>query len=147
MAGPAHRAPLDELRSTMQRLNRFMDRSDASDFHPLWESDEGFLPVDIEQRAGELLVTASLPGYSKDEVEVHLHQGVLSIRASHADADDHSQRFYRRERYHGPISRRLALPGVIDDPDVTAVFRDGVLTLHVHVAEEHRPRQVAIAGE
>ena len=131
----------------MRRLNRFIDSSAGRDFHPLWETDEGLVPVDIEQVAGELVVVASLPGFSKDEVEVHLHQGVLSIEAAHAaEADDRSRRFYRRERYHGPVSRHIALPGVVDDPDVTAVFRDGVLTLHIDVASEVRPRPVTIAS-
>lgn len=128
-------------------MERFFNRAELSHFSRDG-MDEGTLGVDISETPDEIIVRASLPGFSKDEVDVQLHQGVLSIKAEHqADSEAaENERYHRRERFWGSVSRRIALPGLVHDADVTGEMRDGVLTLRIHVPAAAKPRHIEIDG-
>jgi HSP20 family protein len=107
--------------------------------------DEGTLPVDIAESEGKLLVKASLPGFAKDDIDVQVNEGVLSIKAEHSDeTETKNEKFYRRERRYGSVSRRIALPGIVHDAPVDAQLKDGVLTLAIEVPEKAKPKQIEI---
>lgn len=109
------------------------------------DSEEGLLPVDISQTERDIVVRASIPGFRKEDVDVRVEKGILSIRASkRSEKEVNGERYYRRERFTGSLSRRIALPGMVRDHDSTAELEDGVLTLRVPIAEEARPKQVVI---
>ena len=107
--------------------------------------EEGTLPVDISERDGKIWVRASVPGFKQDEIHVQVHEGVLSItaRQSH-EREERGDRWYRRERYYGSLSRRIALPGIVDQTDVEATLADGVLTLSMALPLAARPKQIQI---
>jgi HSP20 family protein len=107
--------------------------------------DEGMLPVDISAKDQQLVVRASLPGFKKDEIDVQVHEGVLSIKAEQtSDEETTGEKWYRRERRYGSVSRRIALPGIVHDAPVDAELKDGVLTLKIAVPEAARPKQIEI---
>ena len=135
------RDPFVGMRQVMDRL------FDESFFRPIhthsW--DEGTLPVDIYERDGKLQVRASLPGFNKDDIDVKVHEGVLSIDAKYAAEDETGERrWYRRERHISSLSRRIALPDVVQDAEVDAELTDGVLTLSLPLQEKPQPRQIEI---
>lgn len=132
--------PFTNLRQTMDRL------FDDSFFRtPARLFDEGTLPVDISEQEGELLVKASLPGFETDDIDVQVTEGVLSIKAKHSEEhEEQGERFYRRERTFGSVSRRIALPGIVHDAEVEAELKSGVLTLHIPLPEKAQPKQIAI---
>ncbi len=142
------RDPLPAVRNMMER---FFDDPFFRD--PLFRtgftnSDEGTLPVDIREHDGKLVVEASLPGFTKDEIDVQVHEGVLSIRAQHS-TDDQTKNgnYYRRERSWSAVSRRIALPGVVDDSNVDAELKNGVLSLSLPLPQKPSPKQIEIKGE
>jgi HSP20 family protein len=107
--------------------------------------DEGTLPVDISQADGKLIVRASLPGFKTEDIDVQVNEGVLSIKAEHSeDTETTDEKYYRRERRYGSVSRRIALPGIVHDAPVDAALKDGVLTLSIEVPEKARPKQIEI---
>ena len=135
------RDPFTGMRQVMDRL------FDESFFRPIhthsW--DEGTLPVDIYERDGKLQVRASLPGFDKDDIDIEVHEGVLSINAKHTTEDETDEgRYYRRERHINSVSRRIALPGVVHDAEVDAELTNGVLTLSLPLQEQPQPRQIEI---
>ena len=78
---------------------------------------------------------------------MQVHEGVLSIKAEHTDEkEERGERFYRRERRIGSVSRRIALPGVVHDAQVDAELKDGVLTLSIPLPEKAKPKQIEIRG-
>ena len=141
MAGIVQYDPFDSPRDFVERFfNRAFGPMEANGY------DEGALGVDISETDNELIVRASLPGFSEDEIEVQLHQGVLSIKAEHTTGEDHEdERYHRRERRWSTLSRRLALPGVLHDADVNAELGNGVLTLRIPVPAAAKPKQIKIA--
>lgn len=110
-----------------------------------FNGEEGTLALDIAEGEGEIVVHASLPGFRKDDIDVQIHNGVLSIKAEHAEEKETGdQRYYRKERRVGSVSRRIALPGVVTDANAKAELKEGVLTLHIPLAEVARPKQISI---
>ena len=113
---------------------------------PIFDSDAaGTLALDIAESDGELIVRASVPGFGKEDIDVQIHDGVLSIKAEHPEGQETTdERFYRRERRVGSVSRTVALPGELTVVDSRAELADGVLTLRIPQAEASRPKQIPI---
>lgn len=109
--------------------------------------EEGALAVDVsEAHDGETIVRASLPGFAKEDVHVSVHNGVLDIKAEHREeTEQRDEKFYRRERRIGSVSRRVALPGNPKEDDVQATLTDGVLTVRVRPSTESGPRRISIS--
>lgn len=107
--------------------------------------DEGALALDVSENDQEVIVRASLPGFSKEDVEVEVHDGVLSIKATREEEhEEKNERFYRKERRSGSVSRRIALPGAVDDSKASATLRDGVLEVRVSRSSEALPKRLNI---
>ena len=148
MADIMRRSPFD-FGGVRQMMDRLFDDSFLH-MPALGEGwwEEGTLPVDISEKDHELVVRASLPGFQKDEIDVQLREGVLSIKAERSAVEEvQDETYYRRERRTGSVSRRIALPGIVQDAPVDAALKDGVLTLRIQVAEAVRPKQIEIKTE
>jgi HSP20 family protein len=137
----------DPLQAVRQVMDRFFDEPLARFANGPLGIDEGTLAVDVSEKDGNIVVRSSLPGFKRENIDVQLHDGVLSIKAEHKEEHETTdERFYRRERRFGSVSRRLALPGVVDESAVKAELKDGVLTLTIPVPEKAKPRRIEIAG-
>lgn len=107
--------------------------------------DEGTLAIDVSEDDAHVIVRASLPGFTKEQVHVEVHDGVLSIKAEKSEEQEEStERFYRRERRVGSVSRRVALPGIVEDGRAEAELKDGVLTLRLAKPEKASPKRIQI---
>ena len=107
--------------------------------------EEGTLALDVSEDESSVLVRASLPGFTKEDLSVEVHDGVLTINATHRDESEESgERYYRRERRVGSLSRRVALPSQVDDSKAKAELKDGVLTLRLPKSEQALPKKISI---
>ncbi len=124
-------------------LNRMFEDSFARSLST--DAEEELLPIDVAQTEKDIVVRASLPGFRKEDVDLRVEKGVLSIKASRQmEQEAQNEKYYRRERFAGSLSRRIALPGAVKSDESTAELADGVLTLRVPIAESHKPRQILI---
>lgn len=146
MADIVRRDPFRDMRHLMERV--FDDSLFRPSETPGWSgSDEGTLALDISQKDGNVVVRSSLPGFKKEDIDVQLHNGVLSIKAEHSEeSEEKGEKFYRRERRFGSVSRRVALPGIIHDSEVEGELKDGVLTLTIPIPEKAQPKKIEITG-
>ena len=88
--------------------------------------------VDLYETAGAYVLTAELPGLSRDEIEIQAEEFRIVIRGERRGApagDVHCERFHHVERGHGRFSRAFSLPDVIDVDSVSADLKDGLLTV------------------
>lgn len=107
--------------------------------------EEGTLPLDVSENDTHVIVRASLPGFPKDKIDVEVHDGVLSINAHHEEErEEKTERYYRKERRVGSLSRRVALPSAVLEKDAQAEFTDGVLTLRLPKVQKEQPRKIRI---
>ena len=107
---------------------------------------EGSLAVDISEGVeGETIVRASLSGFKKEDVQVSVHNGVLDIKAENKfEEETKNEKFFRKERRYGSVTRRIALPGNPKSDDVIAELKDGVLTVKVPANGETGPKKIAV---
>jgi HSP20 family protein len=136
------RSPFTDLNT---RLSRLFDDSWMRSLFPL-DGEDGLLAVDVSETDNEVTVRASVPGYSEQEIEVQLDAGMLAVKAHHEEEhEEKGEHFYRRERYEGALSRRVALPGVVSDAaQVQAELDKGVLTVHIPKSEKAKPKKIEI---
>ena len=110
------------------------------------ELGEGVLPLDISDSEKHLIVRASLPGFRTEDVDVQVHDGVLTIKATHTEqVEDTGEKFLRRERRTRSLERRVALPPVVEGANVDAALKDGVLTLRLAKTPEAQPKKIGRA--
>lgn len=131
----------------LPRLSRMFNSAFSDPFFAelLPATDEGTLAVDVSEDDDNVFVRASLPGFRKEDVDVEIHDGVLTLKAEHTEEQEQKgERFYRRERRFGSLNRRVALPSPVIESEARAELRDGVLTLRVPKAQEARPKRIAI---
>lgn len=109
-------------------------------------SDHGTLALDISQTNDAVVVRASLPGFRKEDVNIEVDDGVLSIDAAREESNEvNDEKFFRRERYFGSVSRRISLPAAVTEDSANAELKDGVLTLTLPKVAEAQPRKIAVS--
>lgn len=127
------RNPFREIDELFERMNRELDEL-GRQFDPT-PSGRG-VRVDVAERDDELVVTADLPGFEKDDIEVEVYEDTLTIEADRGEASEERSgeggdepRYHRRERRRTSVSRRLRLPAEVDEDGATATYTNGVLTV------------------
>lgn len=107
----------------------------------------GWTPaLDVYEDKDQFVVTAELPGMKKDDIDVSLHDGSLTIsgeRKSEQESKDAG--VFRSERYFGRFQRTVDLPTEVESNKVKADYRDGILTITLPKAEEAKPRQISVS--
>ena len=99
------------------------------------------------RRGDTLVVRADLPGLRKEDVEVEIDDGVLTISGERTEEKvENRDDYYRTERRYGRFHRALALPEGVTGESCDATFKDGVLevTLPMPKKSERKARQIAI---
>lgn len=91
--------------------------------------------IDVAAHDDEIVVTADLPGFDRDAIEVRVDGGRLVVAAkrdTERETDDHQ--YIRRERRHESVARTIDLPEHARADDADATYRNGVLTVTVPLA-------------
>ena len=93
-------------------------------------AEEGFVPeLDVCDTGETYFIFADLPGMSKDEIELKIKDGILTIKGERTTIAESDYTVIRRERSSGHFSRAVTLPDYIGSKDVKASFRKGVLEI------------------
>jgi len=103
-------------------------------------------PVDIYQNGEhELVLKAELPDMTRDEIDITVENGTLTIKGEKKFSTDvKEEQFHRIERRYGSFSRTFTLPQTVDTSKVAADYRNGVLTIRLPQREEAKPRQIKV---
>lgn len=107
--------------------------------------EEGLLPVDVSENETHVTVRASVPGFKREDIDVEVHDNVLTVKAQHKEEkEEKNERYYRKELSFGSASRRIALPSQVVDSDVSAELKDGVLMVRMPKVRTPSPKKVKI---
>jgi HSP20 family protein len=96
------------------------------------EMGEFFAPrVDIKDADDHFEITAELPGIAKEDIHVHVNEGILTLEAesTQEDKEEKEGKIIRQERRYGKFMRSFNLGSDVQEEDINASFKDGVLTL------------------
>ena len=110
---------------------------------------KNLMKTDVRELDGSYEIDIDLPGFKKDEVDIQLQDGCLTISAAKGldkDEKDKKGRYIRQERYAGSVSRSFYVGEDVKPADVKASFEDGILKLSVPKAEAKQlPENTTIA--
>lgn len=120
-------APLSELARTSQLLS-------------------GWTPaMDVFETKDSFVVRAELPGMKKEDIEVTMHDGCLSISGERKSEEQHKDaEVYRAERFFGRFQRSVTLPTAVAADKVKAGYKEGILTVTLPKTEEAKPKQIDV---
>ncbi|HET6407244.1 MAG TPA: Hsp20/alpha crystallin family protein [Chthoniobacteraceae bacterium] len=136
-------ATFDRLPSLRDELSRLFDFTLPTRDSGLFS---GWTPaLDVYDEKDNFVVKAELPGLKKEDIDINLHDGVLTISGErkHERGKKEGETF-RSERFFGRFQRSVTLPAVVNASNVKATYKDGVLTIDLPKAEEAKPKQIAI---
>ena len=103
-------------------------------------------PVDIyETERHEVVIKAELPDMKREDISITFESSVLTLKGERkVDQEIAHDRFQRMERFQGSFSRSFTLPATIDAANISASYKDGVLTIRLPQRAEAQPKQIAI---
>ena len=101
--------------------------------------------VDIKENDSGYSVLADIPGINPSDVEITLHNNVLTIRGERNEVSE-SNEFRHRERTYGSFVRQFNLPDSVDENGVKAQANNGVIEISVPRIPEARPRAITVEG-
>jgi HSP20 family protein len=102
--------------------------------------------TDIFSKGEDLVVRCELSGVGREDVEISLSGGVLTIHGERKGEPEASE-YYARERYYGRFRRSMSLPEGINGGDISADFEDGLLEITVKGGADHPgPERIRIGN-
>ena len=105
----------------------------------------GWTPaLDLYQSKDNIVAVVELPGMRKEDIEISLHENVLTISGERKEQAAEGEKAERSERYLGKFRRSISLPSRVDASKVNATYKDGILTVTLPKAEEAKPRQIQV---
>ena len=103
--------------------------------------------MDAIRRENDIELRFDLPGIDPESIDVTVDRGVLTVSARRADEYAEGEKPFIRERVMGSYTRRLRLSDTVDAEKIEASYADGVLTVHVPVAEQAKPRKIEVRAD
>ncbi len=103
------------------------------------------MPMDLYRDGDEFVARVDLPGVDPASIDVDVDDRTLTVRAQRSAEATDEQKWLVRERPAGTFARQLTLGYGVALDKINAEYRDGVLSLRIPVAEEAKPRKIAVA--
>ena len=105
----------------------------------------GWTPaLDLYQTNDDVVAVVELPGMRKEEIEISLQEGMLTISGERKAETGENDKASRTERFVGKFRRSISLPTRVDATKVNATYKDGILTVTLPKAEEVKPKQIQV---
>jgi HSP20 family protein len=106
----------------------------------------GWTPaLDVSEDKDNVYVRVEVPGMRKEDIEVSLHNGSVSISGERKSEEKFKDaEVYRSERFFGRFQRSVTLPTPVAADKVKAQYKDGVLTVTLPKTEEAKPKHIDV---
>ncbi|HZJ31161.1 MAG TPA: Hsp20/alpha crystallin family protein [Vicinamibacterales bacterium] len=126
--------PIRDLLAIQQKLDRYAP------------GPAGWTPaVDIYETPDQYVLTAEVPGMSRDDLDIRIDEGRVTIAGTRRERTPQCEQYHRVERGHGSFSRMFHLPIPVDGDRVTADLRNGVLTVTCPKAPNGVARRIQVS--
>jgi HSP20 family protein len=132
--------PFHEMDDLFKSYNRALARN---------QSNEGMVSadwspsVDITENDGEFLIKAELPEVKKEDIDVSVNNGVVTISGERR-SEIKDEKEHRIERFYGSFSRSFSLPENVKEADIRAENKEGMLYLHLPKSEADKPKKIDV---
>lgn len=136
-------SPISSLRREMDDLlENFFGEGRLTDLPA-----EGTPRLDLSETAEVIQVVTDMPGFDAGNIHIELNDNQLSIRGERTESqqsDDPDRKFHRVERFTGSVARSVWLPRPVQEDQIAAELKDGVLTITLPKKEEAKTRRVEV---
>ena len=138
--------PFRDLNILQERMNRLFENAGRG-----WTPEEPastttWSPaVDIFETEGEIVVKAELPGMDRKDIVLHMENNVLTLRGERRlEKETKEENYHRIERSYGGFSRSFTIPTTVDEQNISAEYKDGILRIVLPKKEQVKPKQIKI---
>src|ERR671914_2784134 len=136
--------PFRELRQMQENMDRlwrsFSSGGDGQDV------ENWAVPLDVVQEGENIVVKASVPGVSPEDIDVSIENDVLTIKGQTKEEQEHQEGNYlMRERRSGSFYRALRLPDTVDSDKAQPHYENGVLSITIPKAEPKKAKQLKVS--
>lgn len=147
----------DELAAAFLNDDEITQQNDAPQQQSAPQSDDdnwdegeedfpGQLAVDVYETDERLIVKARTAGVNKEDLDVSISDGILTISGTLSSGDDtDATNWHIQECYWGEFSRTVALPVAVKEDEVEAMLKDGVLTIGFSKVKQEQAKKIMIS--
>ncbi|MFP3875007.1 MAG: Hsp20/alpha crystallin family protein [Thiohalophilus sp.] len=135
--------------SMLNQIRREMDQmlettGDSGESSAIATSD--WIPaVDIKETKDAFILHADVPGVDPKDVDVHMENGILTIKGEReSEKKDEREGYKRVERQYGSFYRRFSLPDTADAEKISAKSKNGVVEITIPKKEAVQPRKISV---
>ena len=98
------------------------------------------MKTDIKEKKDKYVVEMDLPGYEKDNINIELNNGYLTVSANvnKETNDSNDERYVRQERFYGECSRSFYVGDDVEKEDIEAEFKNGILKIDIPKKEDKK---------
>lgn len=104
--------------------------------------------ADISETEKEYVIRAELPAVKKEDIQVSLDEGTITIKGERKQQkEDKSEKYHRTESFYGSFERRFSLPDNVNAEAVHCESKDGILTVHIPKTVDSpkaKPKQITV---
>jgi HSP20 family protein len=136
---------IDRWSNLRDELNSLFEMPIWSNFGRQSQLFSGWTPaLDLYQNNDNVVAVVELPGMRKEDIEISLQDGMLTIGGERKSESGNGENGERTERFTGKFRRSITLPTRVDAGKVSANYKDGILTVTLPKAEEAKPKQIQV---
>lgn len=108
---------------------------------------DSFVPgIDISETDNQFLISAELPGMNKEDIDISLDNGRLSISGERKfEKEEEGKTFHRVETRYGSFNRSFQLPDNVDEESINAKYESGLLNITIDKAEDKVKKKIEIS--
>ncbi|HEX3035019.1 MAG TPA: Hsp20/alpha crystallin family protein [Thermodesulfobacteriota bacterium] len=140
--------PWGEFNSLEKRVNRMFDET-LRNLYPTERKEPqagSWTPAaDIYETESGYVVKADFPGVKKEDIQIDVHDGTLTLKAEKKfEKKESKDNYLRVERAYGSFVRSFRLPKNVDAEKIKAEYKDGVLEVTLPKKEEAKPKKIQV---
>lgn len=122
------------------RRNSFDLFDDFFDDNLFSRRERNLMKTDIREKKDKYIIDIDLPGFSKENINLSLDNGYLNVKAEaeKESQKDEDEKFVHRERFYSTCSRSFYVGENIEEKDIDAEFKNGILKISVPKKEEYK---------
>lgn len=137
---------MNELSFIDSLFNDFLGGDTA---HTMYQTAYATPKVDVKEEEGSYSLEMELPGRSENDVNIELDKDMLTISSKKEEKKEDkkekkTEKYILRERRCSSFSRRFTLPSDVNPEEITANFKNGVLTINMQKKAIEAPKRIAI---
>ena len=127
--------------SIFDDMNKMMNTVFNNDIYTPSISESWIPAVDINEDNDSFILTADIPGLNKSDIDISVENNTLKLSGAreHKKTEEGTEYHYQ-ERNHGKFYRSFKLPLTVDEENISAAFKNGILTVILPKTEEAQPK-------